>query len=73
MVRKPLANKGHSLNAVSMLGHCSRRWPNIERTLGEFPVFAGTGYLTKNQKNFFPNADYTLFCMIDLCLFAVFV
>ena len=35
------ANTGHSTNAVSMLAHRLRRWPNIETTLGECPVFAG--------------------------------
>ena len=35
------ANTGHSPNAVSMLAHRLRRWPNIETALGECPVFAG--------------------------------
>ena len=34
------ANTSHSPNDVSMLNHCFRRWPNIETTLGESPVFA---------------------------------
>ena len=34
-------NTWHSLNAVSMLAHRLRRWPNIETALGECPVFAG--------------------------------
>ena len=29
-------------NAVSMLGQRRRRWPNIETTLGEFLMLAGT-------------------------------
>ena len=36
------ANTGHSPNAVSMLAHRFRSWPNIETALGECPVFAGT-------------------------------
>ena len=35
------ANMRHSSNAVLMLGHRLRRWPNIETALGECPVFAG--------------------------------
>ena len=35
------ANTGHSPNAVSMLAHRLRRWPNIETTLGDCPLFAG--------------------------------
>ena len=35
------ANTGYSHNAVSMLAHRPRRWPNIETALGEWPVFAG--------------------------------
>ena len=35
------ANTKHSLNAVSMLAHRLRRWPNIKTALGEYPVFAG--------------------------------
>ena len=35
------ANTRHSHNAVSMLAHRLRRWPNIETALGECPVFAG--------------------------------
>ena len=35
------ANTRHSPNAVSMLAHRLRRWPNIETALGEFIVFAG--------------------------------
>ena len=33
------ANTRHSLNAVSMLGQCRRRWPNIETALNEHLVF----------------------------------
>ena len=33
------ANTGHSPDAVSMLAHRLRRWPNIETALGECPVF----------------------------------
>ena len=32
---------GPSLNVVSMLGHCLRRWPNIGTALSECPVFSG--------------------------------
>ena len=40
--RRPLPeNMGHSPNAVSMLAHRLRRWPNIETTLSKCPVFAG--------------------------------
>ena len=35
------ANTGHSPNAVSMLAHHLRRWPNIETALGECPVLLG--------------------------------
>ena len=35
-------NTEHSPNAVSMLAHRLRRWPNIETALGECPVFAGS-------------------------------
>ena len=35
------ANAEHSPNAVSMLAHRLRRWPNIETALCECPVFAG--------------------------------
>ena len=35
------ATTGHLPNAVSMLAHRLRRWPNIETALGECPVFAG--------------------------------
>ena len=35
------ANTGHSPEAVSMLAHRLRRWPNIETALSKFPVFAG--------------------------------
>ena len=35
------SNTGHSPNAVSMLAHRLRRWPNIETALDECPVFAG--------------------------------
>ena len=41
MVSTDPANTGHSPNAVSMLAHRLRRWPNIETALGECPVFAG--------------------------------
>ena len=34
------ANTGHLPNAVSMLTYRFRRWPIIETTLGECPVFA---------------------------------
>ena len=34
------ANTGHSSNAVSILVHRLRRWPNIETALDECPVFA---------------------------------
>ena len=39
-----LANTGHSPNAVSMLVH--RRWPNIETSLSECPVFVGNKITT---------------------------
>ena len=35
------SNTRHSRNAVSMLAHCLRRWPNIETALGECLVFDG--------------------------------
>ena len=35
------ANTGYSHNAVSMLAHRLRCWPNFETALGEWPVFAG--------------------------------
>ena len=35
------ANTRHSPNAVSMLVHCRRRWPNTETALGECLVSAG--------------------------------
>ena len=34
------ANTGYSFNVASMLVHRFRRWPNIEATLNEYPVFA---------------------------------
>ena len=36
------ANTGQPPNAVSMLAHRLRRWPNIETALGQCPVFAGS-------------------------------
>ena len=36
------ANTGHSPNAVSMLAHRFRRWPNIETALGDCCVTAKT-------------------------------
>ena len=33
--------RGHSPDAVSMLAHRLRRWPNIETASGECSVFAG--------------------------------
>ena len=43
-VGKYTANTKHSPNAVSMLAHRLRRWPNIETTLGECLVFAGISF-----------------------------
>ena len=34
------ANTRYSPNAFSILVHRLRRWPNIEKALGEYPVFA---------------------------------
>ena len=36
------ANTCHSHNAVSMLTHSHRRWPNNETALGDCPVFSHT-------------------------------
>ena len=42
------ANTRHSPNAVSMLAYCLRRWPKIEKALGECPVFAlRTSYVVR--------------------------
>ena len=41
LLRAIPANTGHSHNAVSMLAHRLRRWPNIETALGKCPVFSG--------------------------------
>ena len=39
-----LANTRHSPDAVSMLIHRLRRWPNIETASGECQMFAGVQY-----------------------------
>ena len=39
----------HSPNAVSMLAHRIRRWPNIETALGECLVFAGRAIITLSR------------------------
>ena len=36
------SNTGNSPNAISMLAHRLRRWPNIETALGKCPVCAGS-------------------------------
>ena len=41
MARTCPANTTHSPNAVSLLVHRLRRWPNIETALGECLAFAG--------------------------------
>ena len=53
------ANTGYSHNAVSMLAHRLRRWPNIETTLGEWPVFAGISYQPFSCRR----ADISSFCL----------
>ena len=40
----------HSSNAVSMLGHRLRRWPNIETALGVCIVFAGATQLSRDAE-----------------------
>ena len=52
------ANTGYSPNAVSMLGHRLRRWPNIEIALGECPVFAGIPILHR--------LDLSLFSLVNV-------
>ena len=41
-------NTKHSPNAVLMLAHRLRRWPNIETALGESLVFAGLTFGAAN-------------------------
>ena len=44
------AKTGHSPEAVSMLAHRLRRWPNFETALGECPVFAGGKILDHRRR-----------------------
>ena len=51
------ANTGKSPNAVSMLAHRRRRWPNIETALGECPVFSGMVRVRKLCKLIYVNSS----------------
>ena len=54
--RRSPANTGNSPNAVSILAHRLRRWPNIETALGECSVFAGE---VVAERAFTPNTIFT--------------
>ena len=73
------ANTRHSANAVWILDHRLRRWPNIKTTLIQCLVFAGTvlGHITESFEFLFLLIIYKHWfsypwCLISVCLYPTY-